>query len=104
MLKLPRAVFFRSLDFVRARGRVVYPNGIEPEPKTRPTFSVRSYDAIASPREFAKLNRHIRTHVVRVPVAASYPLARAAEAHRRLHKGRVTGRMVLRVRASRAAG
>ena len=87
----------RCLDFVRAKGRVVHPNGVEPAPAARKTFRVRSFDAIASPSEFAKLNRHIGNRRIRVPIAARYPLGRAAQAHRRLDRGHVIGRMVLRI-------
>jgi NADPH:quinone reductase-like Zn-dependent oxidoreductase len=87
----------RCLDFVRPRGRVAHPNGIEPVPAARRSFHVRSYDSVASPQEFAKLNRHIVTHGIRVPIAATYPLSRAAQAHRRLENGSVIGRIVLRV-------
>ena len=68
------------LDFVHPKARVVYPNGVEPEPAQRRTFRVRSFDAVASPREFAKLNRRIDSGKIRVPIAAIYPLARAADA------------------------
>jgi NADPH:quinone reductase-like Zn-dependent oxidoreductase len=88
----------RCLDFVHAKGLVVYPNGIEPEPARRRTFRVRSFDAVASPREFAKLNRRIATAKLRVPIAATYPLARAADAHRRLERGGIVGRLVFGVR------
>jgi NADPH2:quinone reductase len=88
----------RCLDFVHAQGRVVHPNGIEPEPAQRRTFRTRSFDAVASPREFARLNRRIASAKIRVPIAAIYPLARAADAHRRLERGRVLGRMVFGVR------
>jgi NADPH:quinone reductase len=88
----------RCLDFVHPKGRVVHPNGIEPVPAQRRTFRVRSFDAVASPREFAKLQRRIDTGRVRVPIAATYPLARAADAHRRLERGHVLGRMVFGVR------
>ncbi len=88
----------RCLDFVRPRGRVVYPNGIEPVPKRRPAFRVASYDAVAAPREFEKLNRHLGR--IRVPIAATYPLAKAAQAHRRLDRGQVLGRIVLRASSS----
>jgi NADPH:quinone reductase len=88
----------RCLDFVRAKGRVVHPNGIDPVPMKRPAFSVRAYDAMASPREFEKVNRRIATRGIRVPIAATYPLGKAAQAHRRLDKGHVLGRMILRVR------
>ena len=90
----------RCLDFVRPRGRVVHPNGVEPPPRQRRTFRVRSFDAVASPREFAKLTRHIRSHGVRVPIAAVYPLAQAARAHRRMDREQVIGRMALKVRRS----
>jgi NADPH:quinone reductase-like Zn-dependent oxidoreductase len=86
----------RCLDFVRPRGRVVYPNGIDPVPKRRRAFRVSSFDAVADPREFARLNRHLGRPRVRVPIAATYPLAKAAQAHRRLDRGQVLGRIVLR--------
>jgi NADPH:quinone reductase len=86
----------RCLDFMRPKGRVVYPNGVEPVPMKRPTFRMRSYDAVANRREIDKLNRHLRNGRIRVPIAASYPLGKAAQAHRRLDRGRVLGRMVLR--------
>ena len=88
----------RCLDFVHPKGRVVHPNGIEPVPAPRRTFRVRSFDAVASPREFAKLQRRIDAGRVSVPIAATYPLARAADAHRRLERGHVLGRMVFGVR------
>jgi len=83
---------------VRPKGRVVHPNGVEPVPKERRTFRVRAFDAVASPREFEKLNRHVGTGRFRVPIAASYPLGKAAQAHRRLDREHVLGRMVLQVR------
>jgi NADPH2:quinone reductase len=91
----------RCLDFVRPKGRVVYPNGVEPEPRKRRTFQLHSFDAIASPREFARLNRYIANRRIRVPISASYPLARAAQAHRRLERERVLGRMVLTIQRDR---
>jgi NADPH:quinone reductase-like Zn-dependent oxidoreductase len=87
----------RCLDFVVPKGRVVHPNGVEPVPMKRRTFRVRTFDAIATPREFDKLNRHFSKGGMRVPIAASYPLGKAAQAHRRLDRGRILGRLVLRV-------
>jgi NADPH:quinone reductase-like Zn-dependent oxidoreductase len=87
----------RCLDFVRPGGRVVYPNGVEPEPEERRGFRARSFDAIATPREFARLNRHIGAGKIRVPIAASYPLGKAAQAHQRLDRGQVLGRIVLNI-------
>ncbi len=91
----------RCLDFMRPRGRVVHPNGIEPVPMERRTFRVRTFDAVASPREFDKLNRYLANGKIRVPIAASYPLGKAAQAHRRLDRAHLLGRMVLQVRRDR---
>jgi NADPH2:quinone reductase len=91
----------RCLDFMRPKGRVVHPNGIEPVPKERRTFRLRAFDAVASAREFEKLNRHLASGKVRVPISASYPLGKAAQAHRRLDREHVLGRMVLQIRRDR---
>jgi NADPH:quinone reductase len=90
----------RCLDFMRPGGRVVHPNGVEPAPQPRRAFRVSGFDAVASPREFARLNRYIRSTRLRVPIAASYPLGKAAQAHRRLDRGQVLGRIALRIRAT----
>jgi NADPH:quinone reductase-like Zn-dependent oxidoreductase len=87
----------RGLDFVRDRGRIVYPNGVEPEPEKRRGFRVRSYDVAAGPREFTQLAQAIARARLRVPIAASYSLAQAATAHRRLGD-HLFGRIALRVR------
>jgi NADPH:quinone reductase-like Zn-dependent oxidoreductase len=87
----------RCLDFMRPKGRVVHPNGIEPVPMARRTFRVHAFDAIANPREFDKLSRHVGNGRIRVPIAATYPLQKAAQAHRRLAREHVLGRMVLQV-------
>jgi NADPH:quinone reductase-like Zn-dependent oxidoreductase len=87
----------RCLDFVREGGRIAYPNGIEPEPKPRKHFRIRTYDAVAGPQEFARLARAIDRARLRVPIAAQYPLRSAAAAHRAQHR-HIVGRAVLRVR------
>jgi NADPH:quinone reductase len=87
----------RCLDFVRPGGRVVHPNGIEPVPRHRSSLHVHSFDAVAEPREFAKLNRRLSRTRIRMPIAATYPLAKAAQAHRRLDRGHVVGRLALRI-------
>jgi NADPH2:quinone reductase len=91
----------RCLDFVRPRGRVVYPNGVEPEPKPRRGFRAIGIDAVAGPRDFAELGRRITRGRLRVPIAARYPLLQAARAHQRLEAGQVVGRIVLRIGAAR---
>jgi len=87
----------RCLDFVRRGGRIAHPNGIDPEPKRRRGFRIRGYDALAGSRECSRLERAVDEARLRVPIAAQYPLAAAAAAHRRQHR-RVVGRIVLRIR------
>ena len=85
---------------MRDGGRIAYPNGVEPEPKPRRGFRIQSYDAEAGPREFAQLGRAVEQARLRVPIAATYPLGKAAGAHRRLQE-KVIGRLVLRIRGPR---
>jgi NADPH:quinone reductase len=92
----------RCLDFVRRGGRVVHPHGIEPVPRPRRSFRVRGFDAVAGARQFAQLNRHLSRSSLRVPIAATYPLGKAAQAHRRLDRGQVVGRIVLRIKHHRS--
>jgi NADPH:quinone reductase-like Zn-dependent oxidoreductase len=88
----------RCLALVRMGGRVAYPNGIEPVPKRRRGISIESYDGENTRADFAQLTRMINSMRLRIPIAATFPLARAADAHRRL-QDHVVGRIVLRVRA-----
>jgi NADPH2:quinone reductase len=88
----------RFLEQVRPGGRVAYPNGVESESRRRPKTRFTAYDAEVGPREFAKLGRAVREARLRVPIAAEYPLERAAKAHERLEQGHVLGRIVLRRR------
>jgi NADPH:quinone reductase-like Zn-dependent oxidoreductase len=87
----------RCLDHVQKGGRVAHPNGIEPEPRRRSQFRVRGYDAETGSRALDRLGRAVEESKLRVPVAAVYPLAKAAAAHRRQHR-RVIGRIALRIR------
>jgi NADPH:quinone reductase len=87
----------RCLDFVCPGGRLVHPNGIEPVPRFRKSLRMTSYDAVAEPKAFAKLGRALAKKGVRVPIATTYPLGKAAQAHRRLESNHVIGRMALRI-------
>lgn len=92
----------RCLELLRDGGRIAHPNGIEPLPRPRRKVRIRGYDAMAGPREFAQLARAVDEARLRVPIAAVYPLAQAARAHRRLRK-RVIGRIVLEIRRRKRA-
>ena len=87
-----------SLDCLRRGGRVGYPNGIEPAPRKRRGVKMTAYDAVPGPREFERLNRAIDGSRLEVPIDHAYTLANAAAAHRRLARGNVLGRIVLRIR------
>jgi NADPH:quinone reductase-like Zn-dependent oxidoreductase len=88
----------RLLDAMKRGGRVAFPNGVEPAPRKRRGIRVKSYDAMPGVREFERLGRAIEASRLKVPIAAAYPLARAAAAHQRLAKGHVLGKIVLRIR------
>jgi NADPH:quinone reductase len=88
----------RCLDLVRAGGRVAYPNGVEPEPRRRRCIGLLAYDAVAGPREFARLDTAVDEDRLQAPIAGVYPLVQAAKAHVRLENGHVLGRIVLRIR------
>jgi len=87
----------RCLDTLRKRGRVAYPNGIEPEPRKRKGISMKSDDATPGVREFERLRRAIEESDFEVPIAAAFPLEGVADAHRRVEKGHLLGKIVLRV-------
>jgi NADPH2:quinone reductase len=87
----------RSLDLVRKGGRVAHPNGVEPAPRARRQFKVKHYDAKTGPQELARFGRAVDGSRLRVPLEAIFPLAKAANAHRRLNQ-HVVGRIVLRIK------
>ena len=88
----------QCLDFVPPGGRVAYPNGIEPVPSKRRTLRMQAFDMVASPRQFERLNRQLTNGRIRVPITGRYSLGKAAQAHRRLARQHVMGRMVLQIR------
>lgn len=88
----------RCLDLVNPKGRVAYPEGVEPEPKARRRrFTVQGYDAEAGRQQLARLERAVEEARLKVPIAAKFPLARTARAHELLEEGQVLGRIVLQI-------
>ncbi len=88
----------RCISTLRKDGRVAYPSGVRPPPAQRAGVELTRYDAIPGPREFERLNAAIIQAKLVVPIAASYPLADAAGAQRRLEAGHVPGKIVLLIR------
>jgi len=76
-------------------GRLAHPNGVEPAPKARPGVKVQSYDMEPNPAQIEKLNRLIEAGPFEVHVARTFPLDKAAEAHRELDK-HYLGKLALR--------
>jgi NADPH2:quinone reductase len=87
----------RCIDTVRPGGRVAYPNGVEPEPRKRQGIDLVVYDAVVGVQEFDRLTLAVEAAKLIVRIAGEYPLPDAAEAHRRLARGHVLGKIVLRV-------
>ena len=88
----------RLLDVIPRGARVVYPNGVDPEPQRRKGLKMRSYDAAVGPEEFTSLSRAAEGARLRVPIAGKYALSHASDAHRRIENEHVLGRVVLSVR------
>ena len=87
----------RCIDTLRPNGRVAFPAGVRPEPKTRNGISIVRYDAIAGQNEFERLNQAIIATKLQVPIAAEYPLTDAANAQERVEAGHVLGKVVLKI-------
>ncbi len=72
---------------------LAHPNGIEPVPRPRKNLRVKSYDAVAEPKAFAKLSRTSAPKsrsACRLPQPTRW--AKPHKRHRRLDKGHVIGR------------
>jgi NADPH2:quinone reductase len=85
----------RALRAMKKNGRVAYPNGVEPEPKTSPGANVQSYDLEPTPQQLERLNRLIESGPFEVHVSRAFPLDKAADAHRELDK-HYLGKLALR--------
>lgn len=85
----------RVVDSVKDGGRVAYPNGVEPKPKERHGVRVIPYDAVPGVSEFNHLGMAVEAAKLKVPIAATFPLAEASLAHKRLAQGHILGKIVL---------
>ena len=86
----------RALKAVRDGGRAAHPNGVMPEPKASHGVRMSSYDVELSQEVIAKLNRLIEASPFEVHIARTFPLDRAAEAHRALDD-HYLGKLALRL-------
>jgi NADPH:quinone reductase len=87
----------RCLDAVKRGGRLAYPNGIEPEPRKRRGLRVVSYDAESGARPFQRLDAAIEQAPLQIPIADVFPLEDVAQAHERVERGHVLGKVILKI-------
>jgi NADPH:quinone reductase len=92
--------FEHCIDALRTdgRGQVAYLYGLEPLPRPRGTLRMTLYNFIPGSHELDRLNKAVEQAHLRVPVGAEYPLADAAEAHKRLAAGHLLGKIALLAR------
>lgn len=74
---------------------VAYPEGVEPEP-VAVNHPVIAVNGTASRKEFTRLEELIGVRTLPLQLTV-YPLADVAEAHRRVERGHVVGKIVLRI-------
>ncbi|MEU5942216.1 zinc-binding dehydrogenase [Micromonospora sp. NPDC047548] len=86
----------RLTEALRDGGVLAYPHGVQPVPRERPGVTVRAYDGETGPGQLQRLNELIEAGPFEVHVAETFPLGRAAEAHRRLQTS-YPGRLLLTV-------
>lgn len=84
-----------AIDQLAKGGRVAYPNGVEPEPRRRRGIDIIAYNGEQGARELAALAKVADEIRLRPAIAATFPLSRVAEAHDRLERAPVVGRIVL---------
>src|SRR5437868_4415851 len=87
----------RCIDHLVDGGRIAYPNGVEPEPRKRPKIKRIAYDAESGPDEFKRLNRAVTQARLKVVIDSTYKLEDAAQAHERLERSHVIGRIALQI-------
>jgi NADPH:quinone reductase len=92
----------RCVAAVRGGGAIAYPNGVaRPDGVTLPDGArVSAFNGVPNAAAFARLNAIVDEGPFEVPIAGMYSLDDAAEAHRRLERGQVHGKIVLVVDAT----
>jgi NADPH:quinone reductase len=85
------------IDQLRPGGRLAFPEGVKPGPRSRAGLTPVKYNAVAGPLEYARLNQAIVAAKLEVPIAAEFPLSDAAGAQRAMAAGHVLGKIVLRI-------
>jgi len=83
------------LSHLRSHAPIAYPNGVEPEIHVDKHRSL-PFDAEMSRKAFELLNKAIGKRTIPLEVEV-FSLARVVDAHRRIERGHVKGKVVLRI-------
>ena len=86
----------QALKAVRPKGRIAYPNGVEPTPLAPEGVTIFVYDGTPGIEAFDRLNRLIGPDPFHVELGRVYGLGEAAEAHRALDR-HFLGKLALKV-------
>jgi len=86
----------RCIAAVRDGGKIAHPNGVVMPDGVEAV----AFDGVPNPAAFARLNAIVDESPLDVPISSMYSLDDAAEAHRRLERGHVLGKIVLVVDAT----
>jgi NADPH:quinone reductase-like Zn-dependent oxidoreductase len=85
-----------ALKAVKQGGRIAYPHGVEPEPRTPEGVTLLAYDGTPSEEAFDRLNRLIGDAPFHVELGKVYELDDAAQAHRDIGKHHL-GKFAIRI-------
>ncbi len=84
------------LEHLRSQAAFAYPNGVEPEPAIAGHRGI-AFDGEMSRAAFQKLNEAIGTRTIPLRIE-EFSFEDVVEAHRRMDRGHVIGKIVLRIR------
>jgi NADPH:quinone reductase-like Zn-dependent oxidoreductase len=86
----------RAIGALRDGATIAHPNGVEVPPNS----GAIAFDGVPNPAAFARLSAAFDAATIQIPIAATYGLIAADEAHRRLERGHVLGNIILVVDAT----
>lgn len=92
------AVAERAIEGVRSGGRIAYPNGVQiTPPEHRMELEITGYYGDPDPEIIRRFSARMEKGAFHVHVAETYPLERAAQAHRAL-EDHYLGKLALKIR------
>jgi NADPH:quinone reductase len=86
----------QALSTLRQQGRAAFPSGVQPEPQARPGLRLSAYHGEPDPDIIARFDRLLHSWSLEVHIAHTFPLSRAADAHRALDE-HYLGKLALKI-------